>query len=118
MIRYLTSLYLLLCVNIVFAEDDVETEPDVSAAAGTKSRFADRFYFRLGTYIIGHNETTLSITTPFILGVNLDIQDDLNMQDPGEVARIDGYYRFKANHALGFSYYKLNSNGQSHMDNS
>jgi hypothetical protein len=37
------------------------------------------------------------------------------MQDPGEVARIDGYYRFKRNHALGFSYYQLNSSGSTQV---
>ena len=89
---------------VVFAEEQVVNPP-------IKERLKDRFYIRLGTYIVGHNETKLSITSPYILGVNLDIKDDLNMEDPGEVARIDGYYRFKENHALGFSYYQLDSSG-------
>ena len=33
------------------------------------------------------------------------------MEDPGQTTRIDGYYRFKEKHALGFSYYQLNSSG-------
>ena len=111
MIRHFISLFLLLSVSMAFATDDIETDPDVSSISERKDRFKDRFYFRLGTYIVGHNETTLSITSPYILGINLDVQNDLNMQDPGEVARIDGYYRFKENHALGFSYYQLNSSG-------
>ena len=110
-IRYLLSFCLLLCVTAVFAADELETELDIAAAPEKKNRFQDRFYFRLGTYIIGHNETSLSITSPYILGINLDINRDLNMQDPGQTTRIDGYYRFKEKHALGFSYYQLNSSG-------
>ena len=111
MIRYFFSLFLLLSVSIAFAADDVETGSEVSAAADRKDRLKDRFYFRLGTYLIAHNETTMSISSPYILGVNLDIKRDLNMEDPGQTSRIDGYYRFKEKHALGFSYYQLNSSG-------
>ena len=115
MSRHFINLFLLICVNLAVAADDNESEPGTSAAAERKDRLKDRFYLRLGTYVIGHNETTLSIASPYILGINLDIQRDLNMQDPGEVARIDGYYRFKENHALGFSYYQLNSSGRTQV---
>ena len=111
MMRYLLSFGLLFCITPVFAADDVSTEPDKSTAPEKKNRFQDRFYLRLGTYVIGHNETKLSITSPYILGINLDINRDLNMEDPGQTTRIDGYYRFKEKHALGFSYYQLNSSG-------
>ena len=114
-IRYLFSFCLLLCITVVFAAGELETELDIAAAPEKKNRFQDRFYFRLGTYIIGHNETSLSITSPYILGINLDINRDLNMQDPGQTTRIDGYYRFKKNHALGFSYYQLNSSGSTQI---
>lgn len=110
--RYLLSFGLIVCITAVFAADDISTEPDKSTTPEKKNRFQDKFYFRLGTYLIGHTETTLSITSPYILGVNLDIQSDLNMKTSDQVARIDGYYRFKENHALGFSYYQLNSRGQ------
>jgi len=111
MIRNIFSLGLLLCVTVVFAAEDVETESATTASFDKKKRLKDRLYLRMGTYFVGHNETTLSITSPYILGVNLNIQDDLNMNSSDEVARIDGYYRFKENHALGFSYYQLNSSG-------
>jgi hypothetical protein len=111
MIRYLLSFGLLVCITAVFAADDISTDPDLSSKSEKKDRFKDRFYLRLGTYVIGHNETTLSITSPYILGINLDINRDLNMEDPGQTTRIDGYYRFKEKHALGFSYYQLNSSG-------
>ena len=102
---------LILCGSVVFATDDIEPELDASTEVEKINRFQDKFYIRLGTYVIGHNETTLSITSPYILGVNLDANRDLNMEDPGQTTRIDGYYRFKENHALGFSYYALNSSG-------
>ena len=102
---------LILCGSVVFATDDIEPELDASTEVEKINRFQDKFYIRLGTYVVGHNETTLSITSPYILGVNLDANRDLNMEDPGQTTRIDGYYRFKDNHALGFSYYQLNSSG-------
>ena len=111
LLRYTFSVYLLLGFAAVFAADEVETQSDTPTTYEKNNRFKDRFYLRIGTYIVGHNETTLSITSPYILGVNLDIQSDLNMKTSDENARIDGYYRFKENHALGFSYYALNSSG-------
>ena len=111
LLRYTFSVYLLLGFSAVFAADEVETKSDTPNTYDKKNRFKDRFYLRLGTYIVGHNEAIMSITSPYILGVNLDIQSDLNMKTSDENARIDGYYRFKENHALGFSYYALNSSG-------
>jgi hypothetical protein len=75
----------------------------------------DRLYIRVGTYIIGHNNTNISLTSPYVLGVNLSTTEDLNMQSPSQVARLDGYYRIKGNHAVGFSYYKIDQHGQTQV---
>lgn len=84
------------------------------AAEETSSHFEDRdrLYIRVGTYIIGHNNTDISLTSPYVLGVNLSTTEDLNMQSPSQVARLDGYYRIKGNHSVGFSYYRIDQRGQ------
>ena len=71
----------------------------------------EKFYVRLGSYFVGYNEAKINISSPFLLGINLDMKDDLNMSGSDQVARIDGYYRIKGSHALGFSYFKLNNSG-------
>jgi hypothetical protein len=71
-----------------------------------------KFYVRLGTYLVGYNETKINISSPYLLGINLDIDDDLNMNGDNQVGRIDGYYRIKGKHSLGFSYYELNHSGR------
>lgn len=75
----------------------------------------DRLYVRVGTYIIGHNNTDISLTSPYVLGVNLSTTEDLNMQTPSQVARLDGYFRIKGNHAVGFSYYRINQQGKTQI---
>jgi len=70
-----------------------------------------RFYVRLGTYLVGYNEAKINITSPYLLGINLDVKNDLNMGGDNQVGRIDGYYRIKGKHSLGFSYYELNHSG-------
>lgn len=75
----------------------------------------DRLYVRVGTYIIGHNNTDISLTSPYVLGVNLSTTEDLNMQSPSQVARLDGYFRIKGNHAVGFSYYRIDQHGKTQI---
>ena len=70
-----------------------------------------KFYVRLGTYLVGYNETKINISSPYLLGINLDLDDDLGMDKNNQVGRIDGYYRIKGKHSLGFSYYELNHSG-------
>jgi hypothetical protein len=70
-----------------------------------------KFYIRLGTYLVGYNETKISISSPYLLGINLDLDDDLNMNRENQVGRIDGYYRIKGKHSIGFSYYALEHSG-------
>lgn len=70
-----------------------------------------RFYIRLCTSFVGYNETKINISSPYLLGINLDLEDDLNMNGNDQVGRIDGYFRIKGKHSLGFSYYELNHSG-------
>jgi hypothetical protein len=70
-----------------------------------------RFYIRLGTYFVGYNETKINISSPYLLGINLDLNDDLGMNRNNQVGRIDGYYRIKGKHSVGFSYYELEHSG-------
>ncbi len=70
-----------------------------------------RFYLRLGSYLVGYNETKINISSPYLLGINLDLDDDLGMNRNNQVGRIDGYYRIKGKHSIGFSYYELEHSG-------
>jgi hypothetical protein len=70
-----------------------------------------RFYIRLGSYLVGYNETKINISSPYLLGINLDLDDDLGMNTNNQVGRIDGYYRIKGKHSIGFSYYELKHSG-------
>ena len=70
-----------------------------------------RFYVRLGSYLVGYNETKINISSPYLLGINLDLDDDLGMNTTNQVGRIDGYYRIKGKHSIGFSYYELEHSG-------
>jgi hypothetical protein len=75
------------------------------------SKERDSLYIRLGSYFVWHSETKMNITSPFLLGATLDVNSDLNMDDPGYIGRIDAYYRIKRKHAIGFSFYSLNQSG-------
>jgi hypothetical protein len=88
------------------------------AAEETSSHFKDRdrLYIRVGTYIIGHNNAEISFTSPYILVANLSTTQDLNMQSPNQVARLDGSYRIKGNHAIGFSYYRINQQARTQSE--
>jgi len=94
------ALYLSLSGATLFADEE-------SSFPGRDSRL----YVRLGTYLVGYNEAKINISSPFLLGINLDVRNDLNMDGENQVGRIDGYYRIKGKHSLGFSYYEFNSSG-------
>ena len=95
-----TALFLSLLSHPLFAEDEPRLLGD-----------SNRFYVRLGTYVVGHNEAKINISSPYLLGINLDMKSDLNMESDDYVGRIDGYYRIKDKHAIGFSYYELSNSG-------
>ena len=100
----------LICVCTTLCLSLLSTPLLADKEATYPSEFP-RFYVRLGTYLVGYNETKINISSPYILGINLDVQDDLNMNGDSQVGRIDGYYRIKGKHSLGFSYYELNHSG-------
>jgi hypothetical protein len=95
----------LLCYAAPAASQEPSSEPEKI------DRIRDRFYLRAGTYAVGYSDATLNIFSRNVLGINLDVEKDLDLDSPGQVARFDGYYRFTKKHALGFSYYKLKQSG-------
>jgi len=94
----------ILCLSLL---STALTANEESSFPGRDSRL----YVRLGTYLVGYNETKINISSPYLLGINLDVKNDLNMDGDNQVGRIDGYYRIKGKHSLGFSYYELNHSG-------
>jgi hypothetical protein len=102
---YFAAIALVCCIAQTGAAQETSPDPEKF------DRIRDRFYLRLGTYAVGYSDATLNIFSGSVLGINLDVEKDLDLNSPGQVARFDGYYRLTPKHALGFSYYSLNQSG-------
>jgi hypothetical protein len=81
------------------ADDEVNSQPHVHmlfaiqyiCCCGSRaySPWEDtRFYIRLSSYLVGYNETKINISSPYLLGINLDVQDDLNMNGDTRLAAL------------------------------
>jgi hypothetical protein len=87
---------LLAMVNQARAE---ETEPD-------------KFRFAFGGYALARFDSTISVTESTLgAGATINPQDTLGLNIENTVLRIEGYYRFKPKHALTYSWYSINSEG-------
>ncbi|PHR59592.1 MAG: hypothetical protein COA44_01230 [Arcobacter sp.] len=73
--------------------------------------FGDTFKIRIGGYLLSDNETTLSATTPYLVGAKINLKDDLGMETKTNVFRLDGHYRFSDVHKVEFAYYSINTRG-------
>lgn len=73
--------------------------------------FGDTFKIRVGGYLLSDNETTVSATTPYLVGAKIDLKDDLGMDTKTNVFRLDGHYRFNDAHKIEFAYYSINTSG-------
>jgi len=73
--------------------------------------FGDTFTIRAGGYLLSDNETTVSATTPYLVGAKINLEDDLGMDTKSDVFRLDGHYRFTDAHKIEFAYYAINTSG-------
>ena len=73
--------------------------------------FGDTFTIRAGGYLLSDNETTVSATTPYLVGAKINLEDDLGMDTKAKVFRLDGHYRFTDAHKVEFAYYSINTSG-------
>ena len=99
--KKIISILLAVCslfavVNQAYAE---ETKPD-------------KFRFSIGGFALTRFDSSISLTEPNLgAGVSISPQDTLGLDIENQVLRIEGYYRFKPKHALTYSWYSINSEG-------
>ena len=73
---------------------------------------SDKFKLSIGSFVLSRYDSSISVTDPDLgAGVSIDPQDIFGVDIESSVLRIDGYYRFSPNHALTYSWYKIDSNG-------
>ena len=72
----------------------------------------DKFSLSIGGYALARYDSNVSLTDPNLgLGASISPQDTLGVNVENTVLRLDGYYRFKPEHALTYSWYSINTNG-------
>lgn len=70
----------------------------------------DKFELSAGGYAVFKYDSAVSLTATKVgAGITFSPRDTLGLNSEDTVFRIDGRYRFKANHALTFSWYRLSS---------
>lgn len=83
-----------------------------AAAAAEKYVFPDRFMFRLAAYNIRDADTDMSVLSGDGVGTGFSYTDDLGGDDELTIPRIDGYFRFKKNHRIEFSHFRIERDGR------
>jgi hypothetical protein len=72
----------------------------------------DRFDLSAGGYVVYEYDSAVSLTaTNAGIGISFSPRDTLGLDSEQTVFRLDGRYRFKPNHAMTLSWYRLSSNG-------
>ena len=71
-----------------------------------------RFSINLGAFAKTRMETSIRFDSDTVpIGTVIDMEDRLGIDSRETVGRIDGLYRFNAQHRLGFTYYTSNRSG-------
>ncbi len=77
----------------------------------------DKFRLAIGGYNLARYDSNISMTDPGLgTGISISPQDTLGIDTEGTVLRIEGYYRFSADHGLIYSWYSINSTGDKIID--
>jgi hypothetical protein len=78
----------------------------------------EKLKLTLGGYLIAHHTTEVGSTGQYLVGSNINLQDDLGMDSQTNSFRAGGHYRFKPDHKFEFSYYALNTSSERVITNS
>ena len=71
----------------------------------------EKFELTAGGYVVFQYDSVVSLTETNVgVGISFSPRDTLGLEGEQTVFRLDGLYRFKPNHALTFSWYRINSN--------
>jgi len=88
-------LFLLLGISLLNAESE------------------DKFKISFGAMHVVNFETEMQIAPKSLpVGVRINTQDQLKMKNDTNVFRLDGHYRFNDTHSIEFSYFSVNSHGE------
>ena len=95
--------YVLFAVISLFA---------MAGMAQAEEPLPDKFRLSIGGYALARFDSTISLTEPNLgAGISISPQDTLGLDIENQVLRIEGYYRFKPQHALTYSWYSIDSEG-------
>ena len=84
----------------------------VALQARAEEPLPDKFRFSFGGFALARFDSSISMTEPNLgAGVSISPQDTLGLDIENQVLRIEGYYRFKPEHALTYSWYSINTEG-------
>jgi len=79
----------------------------------------DKFRLSFGGYALARFDSNISMTEPNLgAGISISPQDTLGLDIENTVLRLEGYYRFKPQHALTYSWYSISSEGTKTLDES
>jgi len=80
--------------------------------ARAEEALPDKFRLAFGGFALARFDSSISMTEPNLgAGISISPQDTLGLDIENTVFRIDGYYRFNRKHALTYSWYSINSEG-------
>ena len=70
----------------------------------------DKFYISAGAYSVLRYDSKVSLTeTNLGAGISISPRDTLGLDGEQTVFRLDGLYRFNSNHAMTFSWFRINT---------
>jgi hypothetical protein len=76
----------------------------------TMAQEDDKFEISVGGYSVYRYESAVSLTETNVgAGISISPRDTLGLDGEQTVFRLDGRYRFNTNHALTFSWYRINA---------
>lgn len=77
----------------------------------------DKFKIAFGAYTLVRYDSTFSLTEPNLgAGISIDPEATLGLVSDQAVLRLTGHYRFGKKHALTYSWYSINSQGNKSIE--
>ena len=85
--------------------------------ASAEEPLPDKFRLSLGGFALARFDSSISMTEPNLgAGISISPQDTLGLDIDNQVLRVEGYYRFKSEHALTYSWYSIRSEGNKTLE--
>ncbi len=86
-------------------------------ASGLAEEWGDTFKVSLGGMFVTNFQTDMQVGQKGIpIGATINTKEQLGMKSTTGVFWMNGYYRFTDTQKMGFNYYSVKSNGNSHVD--